>query len=127
MNPGCFYSESYDPDTKIEITIKTMKAIIDETESMIYWVKFPKFFLGIVVAMCVIEFFMVFMHRNEALSKQGYDKFLLIRRGISFFFMGFALYCFWGIYAWSGHEPVEVLAANKCTNDVILQETFINM
>ena len=75
MNPGCFYSESYDPDTKIEITIKTMKAIIDETESMIYWVKFPKFFLGIVVAMCVIEFFMVFMHRNEALSKQGYDKF----------------------------------------------------
>ena len=94
---------------------------------MVYWVKLPKISLIIVVVFCIIEFFMVFMHRSEALPKTWYDNIVMYRRGLSFLCMFFVWFCFRGIYQWNGHEPVEAFTDGKCTDDEMLLETFVEM
>jgi hypothetical protein len=94
---------------------------------MIYWVKLPKISLYVLVAACVIEFFMVFMHRSEALPKTMYDKITIYRRAVCFLLMAFVWFCFRGMYSWDGHAPVEAITDGKCTSDEMLLETFVEM
>lgn len=98
---------------------------MDLTDRMIYWVKIPKVSMGIVVGICVVEFFMIFMHRSEALPKKHYDKFMIYRRLVGLLLLLFVWFCFRGIYAWDGHAEVEAIVDGECTTDGMLHETFV--
>ena len=100
---------------------------MDQTDRMIYWIKIPKVILQILVAFCIFEFFMVFMHRSEALGKAAYDKILIYRRALGFLCLFSIWFCFSGIYAWDAHAQVETIVDGSCTNDEMLQETFVQM
>ena len=84
---------------------------------MIWFVRSLHYSLIVLMFMELIEFSMVFMHRNDALSKKGLDKVFWFRRLVS---IGFLFICVWSfnkIYNWEGHKPIEALAASSLIGD----------
>ena len=105
MKEGCFFIEKDESGSEVQtqITVQGMHDIMDQTDRMIYWIKIPKITLQVLVAICIFEFFMVFMHRSEALSKNAFDKIMIYRRVLGFLFIFFIWFCFRGIYTWDAH------------------------
>jgi hypothetical protein len=87
---------------------------------MIYYVQTLHWLVIVNILFMIVEFFMVFMHYNEALPTNVYNKIVICRRGLSILLFGFCALCVWGIYSWKGHHSIHILVENKCTQDVIL-------
>ena len=129
MKEGCSYVQKDENGAEVEkpITVQGMHDIMDQTDRMIYWIKIPKVILQVLVAFCVFEFFMVFMHRSEALDKNPFDKIMVYRRVFGFLCIFSVWFCFRGIYTWDAHAQVEAIVDGQCTSDEMLLETFVQM
>jgi len=49
------------------------------------------------------------------------------RRGLGTIILVIVFFLYRSIYGWHGHEAVETLADNQCSNDEVLRETFKTM
>ena len=68
-----------------------------------------------------------FMHREDALGKQGQDRVVWVRRAVSILLLLIVFFCYKAIYSWDGHLAVAAISENSCTNDIVLGETFKEM
>lgn len=128
----CFYIEkeknrSVIVGKRIEITPKTLVPIIEQSGELVWTVEWLYIILSIYMYAQVFEFGMIFMHRNEAMSKETQDKIIYARRLLAIVLTIIVFLCYKSIYNWHGHEPIEVLAETQCSNDLVLQETFKTM
>mmetsp|Transcript_10369 Transcript_10369/g.15961 ORF Transcript_10369/g.15961 Transcript_10369/m.15961 type:complete len:242 (-) Transcript_10369:66-791(-) len=124
---------------KMPITPNQIIPITDESDDMIMFVNGLYYLLMFALYGQIFGFAMVFMHRNEALRKARHDTVLYVRSGVSLLFNLTCVLCFWAIYSWSGHAPIEAMSGMSvtnslgkkeqltCTNDQVLIETFKQM
>lgn len=106
---------------------KEFPDIIDKATEMIYWVASLHTLLLLCIVFQIFEFFMIFMHYNEALSTPRYNKTVIVRRLINLSFLLFCAFCVWGIYHWNGHQMIHIMAEKQCSEDTILNDTFKQM
>jgi hypothetical protein len=85
---------------------------------IIYW------FLFVLVFIIIFEAFMIHMYKMEALSKRAYDIIQYSRRAVSVVMQIITFICIYYIASHSNNPTMKFLAANECTFDDTINESF---
>jgi hypothetical protein len=104
----------------VQIKNSEVPDILKEANHMVYWVFVLKWSVYGMIWIQAIEFFMIFMHNNDALAEGPYNKIVIARQVIGLAAVGFCFFCTWGIYQWDGLALVAALSENKCTTDPVM-------
>ena len=64
---------------------------------------------------------MVFMHRNDGLSKAATDRIIKIRRALTLLIDGYLVFLVFGFASFSSHSIFKAVDEHKCTDDGAVQ------
>lgn len=126
LDKNCMYTPK-DSDTPVSINAKELYAISREAARMVYLVKFLSGTFSAMMWIAAIEFLMNYLHAEDALSTECFDKIFLIRRIFAIIFQIMTVIFIQMIYSWDAHDPIQTLSDNNCTDDPILEATFDHM
>lgn len=94
---------------------------IDDLHTQISYLDFFHYLLWVVIGFISFEIAMVFMHRNDGLSKGIVDKMIYARRAITLCIEGYLIFSLVRLFAFNSHDLLRAVDEHKCTNDEVVQ------
>lgn len=116
-----------DPKTgdDLEVTPAKLSARIDSRQARVMLcTKVVMFLTYVMLFMQLFEYAMLHMYKEEALSKQTYDKIVRFRRALTILIELACAGLLVIIYRSSKDNMIEFLAGHECTNDDAVNQTF---
>lgn len=109
----------------LEITPSMLSARIDSRQARVMLcTKIVMFFTYVMLFSQLVEYSMLHMYKEEALSKPTYDKIVKMRRALTIILELVCAGLLVIIYRSSKDNMIEFLAGHECTNDDAVNQTF---
>lgn len=88
--------------------------------AQISYLDFFHYLLWVVIFLISFEIAMVFMHRNDGLSKSIIDKMIYFRRAVTIVIEGYFIFSLVRLFSFNSHEVLRAVDEHKCTNDEVV-------